>query len=289
MIYKWFGISVLLFSVSHISIADVIVSNVDEDGAESEVKLSQSWGKVVDKSEPNQYMLVDMKKNSFYVVDKDEKIVVNLGDLSKMMPMDPHQSGGAHQFDIKIEKVGKGPDIIGYETTHYKLLLNGDVCSEHFISKGPLKHPEIQAFSDSMQTQAKPNMSPGFMESPCDAAENYFDTKVFDYGVPLLSKNADGKEVFKIVKIETGLTLSEDEFALPKDFPVYTQDELMQREMQRSMSSGGQNNHDDAMSFDMPDIDPNDIDMPTGEDMEKLKEQMQQQLQQMQQMMQDKQ
>lgn len=269
-----------LITVNPLVIADVLVSNIDEEGNESVVKLSNDWGKVVDKSAPNQFMLIDMKKEAFYVVDDQEKMVVRIGETNTMQDMNPHKDMTQKQPVIEVKKVGAGQSIAGYKTIHYKLIVDGEFCSDHFISMDLLKNAEIKAFADSMQKFAKSEMPMGFNESPCEVGETYFDNKVFEYGVPLLSKDASGKDVFKITEINTKASFSKDEFKLPEGYPVFSQAELMQREMRRGgddMSEGGSGIPDEDMEKLMEQLSP--------EEMQQIQEQMQKQLQQIQEMM----
>ncbi len=220
--------------------ADLTVTTIDESGNQSVIELSNEWGKIIDQAEPNQYMMINLKNNDFYLIDKNEKMILNIGEIDSLPSMSPH-SDQMQQAKPKIDivKVGAGSKIAGYQTTHYKLTLNGEICSEHFISKEVLKHPEIKAFSLSMKQQvnSSPDMSMAFSQNPCEMAENYFDKHVFDYGVPLLSKNINGQETFKITEIKTNVTFPADEFQFPKNYETLTQAELMQREMRRSMPS----------------------------------------------------
>ena len=42
-------------------------------------------------------------------------------------------------FDIKFNEMGNGPEIAGYTTSRYAILVDGEKCSEEYISKKVLK------------------------------------------------------------------------------------------------------------------------------------------------------
>lgn len=265
--------------------ADVLVTNIDEEGTSSTFKISNEWAKIVTQTEPDQYMMVNMKKNNFYMIDRENKMVIDMGDMSAMTAMMPKSNNDQNIPKYEIKKVGSGPKVAGYNTTHYQLKIKNNVCSEHFVSKELMKKSEIEAFSESMKKQANAASGMMFSASPCEIAEEDFDKKVFEYGVPLLSKNANGNVTFEITKIDTKASFPKNEFQFPKEFKVVTQAELIQQEMQNMANENNMQNAP-AMAFDLPDMEGLGSNSMSEEDLQNIQEQMQEQLQQLQQMMQ---
>jgi len=247
------------------AIADVQVSTIDGQSGKSEIKISQTWAKITDLSAPEQYMLIDMAKNTVYMVDNENRMVISLEDVNNSsMGMPPGQMT-PQKPKVDIVKVGNGPTVAGYNTSRYQLKANGIVCSEHLISKAPLKHAEIKSFSQQMKKQSEFDDGMNFGSSPCELAEREFDKRAMDYGVPLLSKDANGTELFRINEIKTGITISKSEFNFPKGYQRVSQKELMQRQMEQAMPN---------RSLGVMDIESGKI--PSEEEMKAMQEQLMQ-------------
>lgn len=219
--------------------ADIQVTSVSDGDSKSVIKISNTWAKVSDLSDPAQYMLIDMKKNLVYIVDNNNRMVITMESISDMMPGHGESHHPKDGPKIEVVKTGDGPKIAGFKTAIYQLKADGKVCSEHYISNDLLKHSEIKAFSDSMRKQTPPDMGMDESMAPCELAEIRFDRLAFDYGAPLLSKDTNGNTLFETTEIKVDIKLGADEFALPKGFPVISQKELMQQMMQNGMPGNG--------------------------------------------------
>ena len=247
----------------HPAFADVQVNTSDGASGESVIKITQSWAKITDLSAPGQYMLINMETNIVYMVDSDSKMVISLADMKDAAPGMPTGQVAAPKPKVEIVEAGKGPTVAGYKTSRYQLKADGELCSEHLISRDPLKHAEIKSFSEQMKKQSEIDGGMNFGSSPCELAEREFDKKTMDYGVPLLSKDANGNELFRIKEINTGIRFSKTEFNFPKGYHQVSQQELMQRQLEEAMS---------ARNSGMMDMESGK--MPSQEEMEAMQEQL---------------
>ena len=232
--------TILLFiglAITSSAMADVQVTMQENQDGKSVVKLNRDWARIANQAMPDNYMLIDMNKQVSYMIDTEQKIVMKLEDMGDMIPPMMQNPGGMKKPDISISEAGGGPTVAGFKTMRYLLKIENQLCSEHFLSKEPLSIPEIKRFAKVMEKQADMNMGMGMPGSPCELAEIEFDKQAFKFGIPLMSKNSAGNETFIITEIKDGVRFSTQEFDLPKGYQVVSQQELMQREMNRAMEN----------------------------------------------------
>ncbi|MDH5544664.1 MAG: hypothetical protein OEZ43_03660 [Gammaproteobacteria bacterium] len=236
-------------------IADVQVITVDETGGKSAINMNKDWAKIVDMSQSDEYMLIDMNSHVTYVVDGQNKMAIKI-DADQMMPSMTSAQKAPRKPNIELRELGNGPKIAGYSTKHFVLNANGVKCSEHFITNKLSDIPEIKKFSTVMEQQAAVNHM-DFGDNVCEYAESELERQFSRNGIPLRSLDASGKPFFDTVEININARFSASEFAIPSGYQVITQQELMQREMNNAMSSG---------------------DMPTQKELEQMSQQIQEQM-----------
>jgi hypothetical protein len=96
----------------------VAIDTKDDEGLNQTLWLEN--GKMrVDSGEEEGYMLFNAKTNKMYIVDPEEKKVM---DMSSFLTK---SSAGKNRFKMKVKKRGKGPVIAGYSTSHYAFFANG--------------------------------------------------------------------------------------------------------------------------------------------------------------------
>jgi len=161
-------------------------------------------------------MIIDIKNLKSYAVNQKNKTAV---DMSETI-FAAIQDGGARQLpkvDAKLEKIGDGPEIAGYATTHYVLYADGQKCSDLWTSREALKDAGWDVlwseFGDSMKALAAQDDA-----HPCDLA----DMQAFQpekHGMPLkeIDRNC---ETDLVLRIENNVDFDRNAFEVPADYKV---------------------------------------------------------------------
>src|SRR3972149_4208344 len=77
------------------------------------------------------------------------------------------------------------------------------------------------------------------LDNPCVTAEESMDDQYVKLGVPLRTVDENGVTVNEITQIQNEVSFSPDAFDMPKDYPVQSREEMMQRAMERGPAHGG--------------------------------------------------
>jgi len=161
-------------------------------------------------------MVIDIQKQKSYAINQKNKTAV---DMSETM-FGAIKAGGAKQLpkvNAKLEKMGDGPEIAGYATTHYVLYADGQKCSDLWTSREALKDSGWDTlwseFGDSMKALAVQSDA-----HPCDLA----DMQAFQpekHGMPLkeIDRNC---ETDLVLRIEHNVDFDRNAFEVPADYKV---------------------------------------------------------------------
>jgi len=247
-----------------------LIESVDQDGETVTTRFEGTMLRA-DMPQSGSYMLFDLKKEKAYAVDESEHMVMDLSP--QMWGKNRDTAGGtANQPKARLVKQGKGPTIAGYPTVHYKVMVGDKSCGDEYLSSQAMSEANMREFGEAIsrmaeqQDQMSDDMA-GMTRDPCDSADHSIYEAYLKHGMPLRSVNKDGAVDNEVKRIRTNVSISEDYFKLPKDYPVMTMDEMMQ---QQSMS------HREQME-NMPDMP----DLPSKEEANKIREQIEQQMEEM--------
>jgi hypothetical protein len=173
------------------------------------------------------YVLMDFSDRQLLFVNDKEKTIVAMS--SQLTNEPPPKIEGAH-----LTKVGPGPKIAGYDTTHYKLELNGKVCSESYVSKSVVEKANLQKLADAAKKIYSPPPPRNGID-PCMRAQAAFEPKLVEKGFVLRSVT-DGKVRREVTSVKTGVELPPGGMNVPKDYERLDLAE-MQRRMMENMKS----------------------------------------------------
>ena len=247
MKFSQLSIVVFSFAAVHTSLADVRVV-MEENGSSSVINIGSTWASVSDQSDPDHNMLINMKNKKIYVVDHENEVVI---DFSNMLTAKAPAKGSpstAKKPKVEIQKVGPGPKFLGYETTEYKLMADGKFCSTQYFSKDLLKHKEISSFAEVVSKMDELSSGEENFGSACEYAQSEFDKNAVKYGIALLSKAADGSVSYKVREINFNMKFTTGDFALPRDYPIVTQEELMRKTEEEMQGEDDRSSHPDKSS-----------------------------------------
>jgi hypothetical protein len=166
------------------------------------------------------YILMDFSERQLLFVNDGEKTIVAMG--SQLSDAPPPEVDGA-----SLTEVGPGPEIAGYKTTHYRLEMNGNVCSDSYVSQAVIEEADLEELAEA----AKEIYSPPAPQNvdPCARAEAAFEPKLIDKGFVLRSMK-DGQTRREVTSVRTGVDLPPGGMEPPEGY-----ERLDLAEMQRRM------------------------------------------------------
>lgn len=222
--------------------AATVVEQRDVQGNSQKVTIDQEFARM-EGPKPELYMLMNFQSKKMYMINtKEQKVIEN--DISSESPattpfmppgMNQRPSSPPTEVEAKLVKMGDGPEIAGYATTHYQTTANGQVCSDDYFSESATKIEYIQNFSEVMQGLSKKTSRamPFMPANPCIQAYNKLQPEFLKYGISLKSVSKDGKVRHEVLGIKTGVEVAADAFKVPESYKVMTEKEIMEQMRKR--------------------------------------------------------
>lgn len=173
------------------------------------------------------YVLMDFSDRQLLFINDKQKTIVAMS--SQLTDEPPPKIEGA-----RLTKVGPGPKIAGFDTTHYKLELDGKVCSESYVSKSVVEKANLQKLADAAKKIYSPPPARNGI-APCLRAQAAFEPKLVEKGF-VLRTVMDGKVRREVTSVKTGVDLPPGGLDVPKDYERLDLAE-MQRRMMENMKS----------------------------------------------------
>ncbi|MGE0082742.1 MAG: DUF4412 domain-containing protein [Thiohalomonadaceae bacterium] len=222
--------SLLTFLIAGLMPMGAAAVTLIESTAEGEV--SRFWVEGVrariESRDQQGYMLMDLGKGTMLLVNHEDKQVV---DMSRQLQRaDGKKAGPA----IKLVKKGNGPRIAGYDTQHYQLTADGQVCQDLYMSRKAYQDAKLEAYAKAF---AKYVMVPPVVLGPCDQAGLSVDRHLAEGGLPLRVVE-EGEVMDEVTRITPNAALPAGGFEPPAGYERVDMDVLMQegmREMEEQM------------------------------------------------------
>ena len=208
----------LLLAVSPWALAGTLIESRDAAGGVQRVLIEPPLAKV-ETGEPGSFLWLDLRKGKAYAVSTEEKQML---DLSAMLapgherPVPPRQGPA-------LVKAGAGPEIAGFPTERYRLMIGDKVCYEEFLSPKALAQTQT---ADLLRALAKlsqedlPHERAMEEEDACYAVERLAERQYEALGLPLRTVAADGKVVHEVITLHRDHKFPAATFALPADYEV---------------------------------------------------------------------
>lgn len=223
--------------------AGTLIESTDNAGNHVSIRINDSKARI-ESGDLEGYMLMNMDEEKIYIVSTEEHAVVDLSlSPHNSASPDASKSGKLERPRATFIDQGKGPEIAGYSTVHYRVMMGDTHCFDEYLSKGAVDNPEIHRFIRIMAKQSQAEENKGMSEyfasdNPCEAEEEVMDGQYLSLGIPLRTLDNHGVSVHEVSRIQNDVTFPDDTFAFPKDYPVVTRAEMMQRAMKRLESQG---------------------------------------------------
>lgn len=216
--------------------AGTLIEGRDETGGAHRILIEGDWARMeYGEDSPPEFLLLNLKTNQAYTVDRVQKRVVDLSDVFGQTAPGPNKSPAKGTFKRKAG----GPLIAGYLTERYELSAGKEVCGEHYVAPKTLESKDIRRFITAMQvfsqhqTSAQDNPVP----DPCSAAEDLADGEYANLGLPLRVTDDVGNVEHEVRKISLDVKFPAGTFDMPAGYAMTTPRELMEQ-LKREMSNG---------------------------------------------------
>lgn len=162
-------------------------------------------------------MIMDLEQKKSYVINAKNKSAIDMSEATWKALKEAGERKAPPKVDARLEKVGSGPEIAGYATTHFVIYVDGHKCGDKWTSEKALKDSGFDKVWDkygdflvsaSIDTDAH----------PCELAE-YQVFRDDKYGMAL--KETDHNcETDEVLRIERNVDIDRALFELPSDYKV---------------------------------------------------------------------
>ncbi len=216
-----------------------LIKHTNQQGQIQQTLMSGTQARM-DSGEPNRYMVLKLDTQTMYAVDAGQKKVLEMSLKAddKAVPQMPNMPNMPEPVKVESALVdqGAGPEMVGYATQRYQITANGEVCSDNYVSKDALELPELQSFLDAMtqlthSRRAMMKMAMAF--SPCLTAQVEQEDALMEKGMVLKSLDGKGTLLHEVTDIETNVEVTPEQFAIPSDYQVMNEQQLMQQRMEQ--------------------------------------------------------
>lgn len=215
--------------------ADTVIESVDAKLNEIRVSIGSDGARIERGDSPVQ-VLIDYKAQSIHAVDTSRRYAM---DMSSPAPA-RHEHG---DFDfasvpppaVRMERMGAGPTIAGYETVHYRVLVEGRRCFDEYLAPAALDDDGIRQFIKVMaagtnDAEHRVLVQLTDPERLCDAVTDLIDDHYPRLGIPLRTLDARGHEVHRVTRIDTTASHDAAMFRIPDGYEILTRAQVMERE-----------------------------------------------------------
>jgi len=226
------GIMVGLLSASVCGWAATIIER-QEMGNTQKVTL-EGQNVRIDSSNPNFYILMDLKKGNAYMVNGQERRIVKL-KIVGTPPSPPPQYRQTQRQPVKAQlvKIGKSSSIAGYPSVKYEMKANNKMCSEEYFSEKAAVVPYIKEFLNAISQMSSSRQIKGMPMPRCLQADNDLEAEYKKLGMPMKTviKGKTGNIVmYEITRIKTDVGVPSKLFRLPS-YRIVSEQEVMRENM----------------------------------------------------------
>jgi len=228
----------ILLLMTTISSHAATIVEIDSDEGKSTLYSDGKMAKVTMEGETD-YMVLDSEAETFQVVMDKQKMIMDMTSLWTNAPA----ATSTQDSRVKINSIGTGPKLVGYQTKQYDLLVDGKYCGSVFSSTKALADSRLARIFVMFQTMAAKTQSlipTGMMqEDHCDSeAKEQLIARINEIGMPLKVLNKDRKVDYQIAKITLDTQLPANVFDIPQHYKVQNMQQMQQavgEQMQKHM------------------------------------------------------
>ena len=228
------SIGIILLSVSSITPlqAATLVEVANAESGDSRVWINEHYARIdlikpkdqtaTGDEQPGE-MIVDIKARKLYTVNHKDKVLLEMSDLSIPGQAQPKPK----EVTVKFESQGGGPSIAGYATQQYLISADGMQCYKALFSRDVLKNKELVNFYQAMVGATPPQAN---YANACEAADAQMDKIPVDtYGIALRVMDLNGKTLYEVKKIETGVKPPANYLQLPAGYKIESMAQMLKQ------------------------------------------------------------
>ncbi len=221
-----FYLNLVLLALSGRAFAVTLVEMKDDEGGTQKMWIDGQQMRIQHSSEPG-YMLMHLTERRLYMVDPDERQVLDMSEA-----LAAHRGGRqSAELDVAFVKRGEGPMIAGYETSHYEMTVNGQKCSDEYLSRRALSDIAAMDAFDALANMAPDGPMGMAQMDPCDAADFQLTDIYQQHGFPLRVVRADGTLETEVTRVTKNAPVPVGGFSLPAEFRVIGFGQMMREAM----------------------------------------------------------
>jgi hypothetical protein len=221
--------TLLLNTATH---AAILIESVNDDGKTGRVLIDEGRARI-DAGTLGGYMLINLDTGSAYAINHAERAILDL--RSPILSTNPHSSAMTQKPPaITFKKMGKGPVVAGYETTRYRVSIDGMHCFDELLSEQLLNYPHVKRFAEVIGEASGADSITGMgvpfdPEAPCESADELADDYYHKLGIPMRTIGSNGLVTHEIKRIDTNMEPPAGTFASPPGYNTVTREELLER------------------------------------------------------------
>jgi len=221
--------------VSTSALGAILIESVDDEGKQGRVLIDEGRARI-DAGSLGGYMLINLEDGSAFAINHGERAILDL--RSPLVTTDPHNNDHAHASTpspaVTFKKIGKGPLIAGFQTTHYRVSINGLHCSDEYLSQQLLALPNVKRFIEVISESTGADSSTGMdvpfdVEAPCESADELVDDYYPELGIPMRTVDSNGLVSHEITRVDTEIDPPAGTFTSPPGYKKVTRSELIER------------------------------------------------------------
>lgn len=203
--------------------AATLIEFVDSEGETSKMWIE---GAKMRMDHSDGYALTDWEKRKMYYVSTEEGMVM---DMSSFLAARPSTGKARKPVNADVKKMGSGPEIAGYKTTHYKVSVESRHCMDVFLSVKAMKDMASKDVMKWMQDMANTGMEETDTQwsNPCDNADQGID--YVKLGFPMRTVHVDNGQTDEVTAIVLNASQPKGGFDLPEGMKVMDMGQMMQQ------------------------------------------------------------
>ncbi len=225
----------LVWPVAAQAQSGVLIEMIEREGARVTLTLQGSQARIESLGEP--WMLIDWSRNTFHVVDEQERQII---DLSQMVGR-PAPALSPEAVGARLVARGAGPQVAGYPTERHAVMVGATHCEDVYASPRLMQEAGLQPLGEALLQMERvfgaDEALLGVPDDPCTQANRALGSALYALGFPMRVVAADGLVENEVVRVERGAELPGDHFDLPQGYQVVRMDQLLeqQRQMQQEL------------------------------------------------------
>ncbi|MDR2876584.1 MAG: hypothetical protein LBV36_00865 [Chromatiales bacterium] len=224
---------IALACIPTITYADVVISSVHSNDTPTRVLIASDMARI--DTGDSIYLLINLRSSKMYAIDDAGRYAMDMSS-----PIPTRQEHGELNTSavplptVRFEPRGKGPQIAGFATEHYRVSVNGQHCFDEFLAPTALKQAPIQRFIETMSAASHNDEKRALMQLTeptriCEAAADIIDDYYPRLGIPLRTQDTLGRVIHNITAIDLNAPHDAAALRMPEGYEMLTRAELAAR------------------------------------------------------------